>query len=95
MSDDPQAQFKATQQFRKLLSIEQNPPIQEVISANVVPLFVQFLRETNRPGLQFEAAWALTNIAAGRAEQTCVVVENGALPLLVSLLLSPIDDVRE
>merc|ERR1719331_2528332 len=93
--EDPQAQFAATQAFRKMLSVEQNPPIQDVIQAGVVPRFVQFLQEVSRPDLQFEAAWVLTNIASGTAEQTRVVVEMGALPIFVQLLQSPNDDVRE
>ncbi len=58
MSLDPQAQFVATQQFRRLLSIEQHPPIQDVIEANVVPRFVEFLKDFSRPELQFEGGQA-------------------------------------
>lgn len=94
-SDDPQAQLSATQQFRKLLSVEDSPPIQDVINVGIVPRFVHFLKEVNRTDLQFEAAWVLTNIASGTPEQTRHVVEHGALPIFVQLLQSPSDEVKE
>ncbi|KAF7143563.1 hypothetical protein RHSIM_Rhsim05G0133800 [Rhododendron simsii] len=94
-ADDGNLQLVATTQFRKLLSIEHSPPIDEVIQSGVVPHFIEFLIREDFPQLQFEAAWALTNIVSGTSENTKVVIDHGAIPIFVKLLSSPSDDVRE
>eukprot|EP00971_Amphidinium_carterae_P025494 503089-Amphidinium_carterae.1 len=58
---------------RKLLSLSEDPPIQDTIDKGLVPIYVSYLYEDAHPALQLEAAWALTNIAAGSSSQTKVL----------------------
>lgn len=95
MTGDVGVKLQATQQVRKLLSIEKTPPIQPVIEIGMVPYLVQFIQQEAVPDLQFEAAWALTNIASGNADQTRCVVEAGTVPLFIRMLRSPNTDVKE
>ncbi|KAH9688108.1 putative disease resistance protein [Citrus sinensis] len=94
-SDDSGLQLEATTQFSKLLSIARSPQIDKVIQSGVVQRFVEFLMREDYPQLQYEAAWALSNIASGTSENIKVVIDHGAVPIFVKLLASPSDDVRE
>jgi len=90
---DSQQQLSALRGFRRLLSVERNPPVQMCIDCGAIPLFVGFLQRQDVPKIQFEAAWALTNIAS--TDRTKVVVEFHAVPYLAQLLNSADPDIRE
>uniref|UniRef100_A0A673H0B6 Importin subunit alpha n=1 Tax=Sinocyclocheilus rhinocerous TaxID=307959 RepID=A0A673H0B6_9TELE len=79
----------------KLLSSDRNPPIDDLIKSGILPILVHCLDRDDNPSLQFEAAWALTNIASGTSEQTQAVVQSNAVPLFLRLLHSPHQNVCE
>lgn len=94
-SGDPNIQLNAVQSARRLLSSDRNPPIDDLINSGILPILVQALRRHDNPSLQFEAAWALTNIASGTSQQTQAVVNADAVPLFLDLLRSPHQNVCE
>lgn len=94
-SEDPQTVFNSVAAIRKLLSKEKKPPVDQVIEAGCVPYLVHFLGNFEMPSLQFEAAWALTNIASGTRESTNIVINNNAIPAIISCLSSPSEELRE
>jgi importin subunit alpha-6/7 len=79
--------------FRKLLSVEKDAPVQECIDCGAIPMFVDLLKRQDFPEAQFEATWALTNVAS--TSRTAVVVECGSIPYLCQLLTVASPELRE
>ncbi|KAL9651639.1 hypothetical protein ABK040_001584 [Willaertia magna] len=81
--------------LRKLLSLEQKPPIDEVLQSGVLPILIHFLEYNDIASLQFESLWSISNIASGTSVHTESVVRANAVPIIIKLLNSPSDDVVE
>lgn len=78
--------------LRKLLSIEDDPPIEPIIAANLIQMFVELLSH-EIPKFSFEAAWCLTNIASGKTEHVYALIEKDVIPSFIKLLNSPVPEV--
>ncbi len=78
--------------LRRLLSKESQPPVQEVLGAGILPRLVLLL-DCGDAKVQFEAAWAITNIAS--TEFTAAVVDAGAVPPLVRCMAAADPNLRE
>lgn len=93
-SSTPEEIVEATRGFRRILSVERNPPVETVLQAGVLPILVRNLvANAEASTLIFESAWALTNIAS--TSETRAVVDAGAAGPLIQLLRHTNADVRE
>ena len=85
--------LEAVRGLRKMLSVEDNPPVQQVLDSGALPVLVNLLTKLDNEDILFETAWALTNVAS--TDKTREVATHNAVPHLVNLLLFKNADVRE
>ncbi|CAA7034069.1 unnamed protein product [Microthlaspi erraticum] len=79
-----QKRVTALRELRRLLSKSEFPPIEAALSAGAIPLLVQCLSFGSPDEQLLESAWCLTNIAAGKPEETKALLP--ALPMLIAHL---------
>eukprot|EP00727_Mastigamoeba_balamuthi_P011092 m51a1_g6605 putative protein (538) ;mRNA; f:8864-10990 len=94
-SADPAEKLDATTYLRKLLSIDDKPPIAAVVSCGAVPALVASLWCSSNHKLQFESCWALTNIASGDSTFAEELRRHNVAPALVNLLTSSSIELRD
>uniref|UniRef100_A0A915EC40 IBB domain-containing protein n=1 Tax=Ditylenchus dipsaci TaxID=166011 RepID=A0A915EC40_9BILA len=108
-SSDPEVQFKAVVDVRKLLSSGRSPPMDGLIAAGMLPILVRCLESSDpklhwkllglSPSLFFSLIGShsvnVFSMASGTSEQTLAVVGAGAVPLFIELLKSPSHEVSE
>ena len=85
--------FKGLIGIRKLLSIESNPPIQEIIELNIVPELINLL-DNSLYEFKYEATYCLCNIAFGTPEQAKTIIIYGGIPKIMNLLDCSIEEIK-
>ncbi|XP_010920895.2 importin subunit alpha-2 [Elaeis guineensis] len=79
-----QKKIEILRALRRLLSKSEVPPVEAALQAGAIPVLVQCLSFGSADEQLLEAAWCLTNIAAGEPEETRSLLP--ALPLLIAHL---------
>ncbi|XP_021888987.1 importin subunit alpha-9 isoform X2 [Carica papaya] len=79
-----QKRVSALRELRRLLSMSEFPPVEAALKAGAISILVQCLSFGSPDEQLLEAAWCLTNIAAGKPEETKALLP--ALPLLIAHL---------
>lgn len=93
-SQNPSDKFKGLIGIRKLLSIEPNPPIQEIIDNNIIPELIKLLDSPFNEFI-YESLWALTNVSYGDEKQVNTILTHDGLNKIMNLLDSKIEELKK
>lgn len=72
-------------EIRRLMCLQKNAPVQDVIDYGLVPLFIALAHQEKEP-LRAESAWILLNMCNGTTEQARHLIEKGLLRVIEYLL---------
>jgi len=75
--------------IRAFVRADGAPPIPAPFARAIIPQLCYFLTRTDRPQLQFEAAWSLTNICAMNAQFTRVRTHRRRSPSIIRVSVCP------
>jgi hypothetical protein len=93
--------YTAVTNIRKKLSSGNQDDVSDdvdtVIDSGVLPYLIALLGSDadKHPDLEEEVLWVITNMVSGTTEQTCAVVEAGALPSMIRLVNSSNPTVQD
>ncbi|CAK9074917.1 unnamed protein product [Durusdinium trenchii] len=86
MSSSREHQIDAATHYRKILSIERDPPIDTVLETGIGPRLLELCQVDESPQLQFETLWAICNIVSGSQDQTTAMVQLDAVSIITKVL---------
>ena len=89
--------FKVVQAIRFSLSTNDSPPLDEFLETGLPSHIVKFLDSSyeNRPDIQYEALWIITNCFAGNAQHTNKILTKDLLRRIFDLIWHPKAEIVE
>jgi len=88
-SADPEVCLSGLTKMRILLTKDTNVPLQELFDAGVLPRLIELLKYKGKSAIQLEAAWCVSNIAAGEEKYVKAILGCEGISALLGVLDSP------
>ena len=93
-SNDLEQKFVGIVGIRKLLCLQDKPPIEIILEMNVLPEIIRLL--DNFPvEFQYEALWCLINISTGNEEQIAKIKNEGGIDKIIEFLDHNVNEIKE
>ena len=80
--------------LRKILTLNKNAPISDVVNAGLIPEFLELLNSKIYE-FQYESLWCLTNISSGNSEDTYSIVNKNGIEIIIGKFDSNISEIQE
>jgi len=94
-SADSNICFTGLNKLRRLLASTGTIPIQQILDTGVLQRMIELLKEHDKPLIQLEAAWCITNIATGDKTHIMAILNKGGLMPILELLKSSNMKIQE
>lgn len=94
---DYEALGAVAEQIRRAISIDENPPLNQLIATGMVPHIIKLLDYDYfaYTQLMVESAWIIANIASGTSAHVDYLVKQEIISRAVNLFDHPHDDVKD
>ena len=93
-SNNVEEKFIGLVSLRKILTLNKNAPISEVVNAGLIPEFLELLNSKIFE-FQYESLWCLTNISSGNSEDTYSIVNKNGIEIIMEKFDSNISEIQE
>ena len=86
-----------TEMIRRIISLSDNPPVDELISTGLVPHIIKLIEYEyfQYEKLMNESAWILANIASAKSDNVNYLIQNGVAQKALNLLDHESEEVKD